>query len=833
MLVLKFGGTSVASPAAVGNIIGILTDHTHRGKVSALVVSALSGVTDGLIEIARLARDREARYTDALSALRERHSGLAAAFLDGDALSETIEYMEETWRELDRVLDGVSALGELSARTLDAVMSFGERQSAFLLSRVFTHKGAPSAFLDARKLVKTDAEFGTARFLETETYQNINTFFSSLENKKEIQVVTGFIGSTKDGITTTLGRGGSDLTASIFGAALNADVVEIWTDVDGILTADPKLVKNAFRIEEISYNEAMELSHFGAKVVYPPTMRPALAKGVSIRILNTFNPSCAGTLIKNNADAGLYPIRGISSMNKAALVRVQGAGMVGVAGFSARLFGALARKKINIILITQSSSEYSICFAVLPQDVAAAEAAINEEFAREMDSGLIDPVEITRDLAVIAVVGAQMRKTSGCSGKFFHALGRNGVNVIAIAQGSSELNISAVISKNDEAKALNAVHEAFFLAGTRSVNLFLIGTGLIGGTLLDQIAAHREILSDEHRIRVNLAGAADSKRMIFSSEPDGIDPKIVKNLLKDNISPNSAKNLPLQPFDLDGFIEKMREMNLPNTAFCDCTASNTVALRYADVLKSAIPIVTPNKRANSGALDYYREITHYSRERGIPYLYETTVCAGLPVISALRDLFLSGDKVRRIEAVLSGTLSYIFNNFDGKKPFSALVREAKAKGYTEPDPRDDLNAMDAARKALVLARECGMSLEFSAVSIEPILPSQCFEAETVEKFFDELEKADAGFEKRRADAENAGKALRYVAVIEDNSAKISIRAESEGSPFRSLTDADNIVVITSDRYSSLPMVIKGPGAGAQVTAGGVFADIVRIAKTIV
>jgi aspartokinase/homoserine dehydrogenase 1 len=494
-----------------------------------------------------------------------------------------------------------------------------------------------------------------------------------------------------------------------------------------------------------------------------------------------------------------------------------------VAGFSSRLFGALARRRINVILITQNSSEYSICFAVLPFDTGAAEAAINGEFEREIAAGAIDPPAVEGDLAIIAVVGSRMKSISGISGKVFHALGRNGINVVAIAQGSSELNISAVIARQDEAKALNAIHEAFFLSAVRSVNLFLLGLGLIGGTLLEQIAGHKEILADQHKIRINLVGAANSRNMVFNRE--GLDVKKVREILSGSTG-SEAYQLPL-------FIQRMKEMNLPNAAFCDCTASDLVSAAYGDILESSIPIVTPNKRANSGSFDYYRRLTGYSRDRGIPYLYETTVCAGLPVISTLRDLFLSGDRVRRIEAVLSGTLSFIFNNFDGSKSFSTLVREAKAKGYTEPDPRDDLNAMDAARKALILARECGMALEFSQVAIEPILPQACFKAKDVDAFFAELEKADAGFEKRRSAAAAAGKALRYVAVIEEGSARISLREEKPESPFRSLVDADNIVVITTGRYSKLPMVIKGPGAGAEVTAGGVFADIVRIARTLV
>jgi aspartokinase/homoserine dehydrogenase 1 len=836
MVVLKFGGTSVGSPEAIKKLIDIVKDKEHEGRVQAVVVSAFSGITDNLIDMARRASLGEPSYTDGLEPLRKRHQDTAAAFLSGETLKNTEVRIDRIFTELTRTLDGIAILKELSPRTLDLTMSFGERLSASLLASILTASGIPAEYLDARPLITTDSRYGNAGFLPKESFAKLRAFFQSLEKGKPVlQIATGFIASTAEGYTTTLGRGGSDLSAAIIGAALGAEEVEIWTDVDGILTADPRLVKNAFLIKAISYVEAMELSHFGAKVLYPPTIKPALELGIPIRVRNTFNPQGGGTRIIKDASSGNFPIRGISSMNNVSLVRVQGSGMVGVTGFSSRLFGALARRRINIILITQSSSEYSICFAVLPQDAPGAEAAIKEEFDREITAAAIDHPVVEKDLAIIAVVGARMKSTSGISGKVFHALGRNGVNVIAIAQGSSELNISAVVSGADEAKALNAIHEAFFLSGVRSVNLFLLGTGLIGGTLMDQIAEHREILADEFKIRINLIAAANSRHMIF--RPEGLDPSRIKALLKKTGDPGPGPGLPaetnLLPFDLSSFIEKMKALNLPNSAFCDCTSSDTTAYRYEGILQAAIPIITPNKRANSGSYEYYKTLTSYSREWGIPYLYETTVCAGLPVISTLRDLFLSGDRVYRIEAVLSGTLSYIFNNYDGSKSFSALVREAKAKGYTEPDPRDDLNAMDAARKALILARECGMSLEFSAVAVEPLLPPACFEAAGVEAFFSELEKADASFEKRRIEAAAEGKVLRYVAVIEEGSARLSLRAEPSGSPFRSLVDSDNIVVITTGRYSSLPMVIKGPGAGAQVTAGGVFADIVRIARTLV
>ena len=838
MLVLKFGGASTGNVRGIERIIDILKDKDHLGNVCVVVVSAFSGETDSLIELARTASRGDA-YAQQVNSFCKRYKDFTARFIKGAERKNAVNSIESAITGLSRILDGISLLGELSDRSLDLIMSFGERLCADMIARILSSAGIEAGFLDARELVKTDAAYGRANILHAETEANIRTFFKG--HKKPLQVVTGFIASTLEGHTTTIGRDGSDLSAAVFAAALGAKKLEIWSDVDGILTADPKLVGNAFRIEEISYIEAMEISHFGARVIFPPSVKPALEKGIPIVIRNTFNPSCTGTKIVKKAAAGKFPIRGISSISNAALIRIQGSGMVGVAGFSARVFGALARKGISVMLITQSSSEYSICFAVLPADVPLAEMVLKEEFANEIRNGSIDKPVVEKDLSIVAAVGSAMKSTSGISGRVFHALGRNGINIIAIAQGSSETNISAVISKSDEAKALNAIHDAFFFAQQRSVNLFLVGTGLIGGTLLDQIADNLEKLADRDMIKINLIGAANYDKMIFShnahaafdasgkvSAQAGLDPKKTKKLLNE-----AGAGEGTEAFNLAVFIEKMVSLNLPNSCFCDCTASEEISASYEKILHQSIPIVTPNKKANSGSMDYYRRLTNYSRERGIPYLYETTVGAGLPVISTLRDLFLSGDKVLRIEAVLSGTLSFIFNNFNGSKNFSALVRDAKAMGYTEPDPRDDLNAMDAARKILILARECGLSLEFANVKIEPILPQACFKAKNIDAFFLELEKTDTVFEKRRAQASAEGKLLRYVAVIEEGRAKLSLRGESEGSPFRSLVDSDNIVVITTERYSKLPMVIKGPGAGAQVTAGGIFADIVRTARTLV
>jgi aspartokinase/homoserine dehydrogenase 1 len=800
-------------------VYAIVTGGEYRGRVRTVVVSAFSGVTDTLIGAGRKAAVGDVGCREDVEALRKRHLDAAAELLDADKADagRLTAYINGMFDDLERILGGVEAIRELSPRTLDLVMSAGERLSAKIVAVYFAARGTEAEYLDSRLVVKTDAAFGKARWLPAETGAAVGEYFA---RHTALQIAAGFIGEAADGSTTTLGRGGSDFTAAILAAVLGAESVEIWTDVDGILSADPRLVQNAFRMDEISYTEALELSHFGAKVIYPPTVRPALEKDIPILIRNTFNPDGKGTWIKKDAAPSLYPIRGLSSLSNVSLLRLQGSGMAGVAGFASRFFSALARRSISVILITQASSEYSICVAVEPAEVYAAAAAAIEEFDREIASGGLEPPSIENACSIIAAVGLRMKSTPGIAGAVFYALGRNGVNIKAIAQGSSETNISAVIARQDEVKALNAIHEAFFLSGTKSVNLFLVGAGLIGSTLLEQISAQREILKERYKIRVNLAGVANSRRMIF--DITGIAPEKTRVLLENG-----------EPFDLDGFIVRMKAMNLPNACFCDCTASDTVAAAYASILESAIPVVTPNKRANSGGYAYYQKINGYSRDRGIPYLYEVTVCAGLPVISILRDLHLAGDKVRRIEAVLSGTLSFIFNNFDGTKPFSALVREGKAKGYTEPDPRDDLNAKDAARKALILARECGEHLELSDVDIEPILPEHCLSAPNVDAFFAALETCDADFERRRAAAKKKGAALRYVAVIENGTASLKMREEPPESPFRSLVDADNIVVITTDRYHTLPMVIKGPGAGAAVTASAVFADIVRTARTLV
>ncbi|MGA2548116.1 MAG: bifunctional aspartate kinase/homoserine dehydrogenase I [Rectinemataceae bacterium] len=825
MKIAKFGGTSVGSPEAVKALVGIVRE---RGQ-SVVVVSAFAGVTDALIATAEASAARDSSWIDRYEAIGERHRDTLSALTggglaDAGALREAEQRIESLLMELLEVLSGIKALRELSKRTLDLVMSFGERLSAVVIAAAFRSAGIDAVAVDARALIVAEGDFGNARPVSEATVNATRSHLFPRDDGPKLgggplPVVTGFIASTPSGETITLGRGGSDYTAAIIGAVLGADEVEIWTDVDGILTADPRKVPDAFSLDSLSYEEAMELSHFGAKVIYPPSIQPALERGIPIRILNTFNPSFAGTTIASDAAPSRYPVRGISSISSAALVRVQGPGLVGVMGIAMRLFGCLARRRVNIILISQASSERSICFAALPSDKGAIVAAIADEFGPELADGRIGEPVIEIDKAIIAIVGERMKHTPGISGRVFHSLGRNGVNVSAIAQGSSEINISAVIDAADEARALNAVHEAFFLSGTRSVNVFLAGCGLVGGTLLKQIARQRTVLSEDYSVRVEVIGIANSRKMLIRES--GISLDAWKDLLETEG----------ESTDLAAFVDRARDLSLPNAVFVDCTASDAVPRLYERALRGSTAVVTPNKRGNTGPLPFYFELMRAARESGSPYLYETTAGAGLPVISTLHDLMVSGDRIVRIEAMLSGTIGYVLSNYDGSSSFATLLRKAKELGYTEPDPRDDLCAADAARKALILARECGRELEFADIAIEPLLPPSCVEAPSVEAFFVELEREEPFF--RAMIERSKGANLVYAATIDDTGIRLGLRAAAQGDPLFGLRDAENVVAFTTGRYSALPLVVRGPGAGGEVTAGGLFADIVRIAKSLV
>ncbi len=633
-----------------------------------------------------------------------------------------------------------------------------------------------------------------------------------------IPVVTGFIARTEKGDTITFGRGGSDYSAALIAASIDAEELEIWTDVDGILTADPRKVADAFSIPALNYEEAMELTHFGAKVIYPPTIQPALEKDIPIRIRNSFNPSFPGTVITFDAPPSKYPVRAVTSITPITLARLQGPGMIGVRGVAGRLFACLAEKGVNIVLISQASSERSICFAISPGDNDRALAAIGEEFSIELADGRIGTPVLEDDKAIIAVVGERMRHKPGISARIFGALGSSGVNVAAIAQGSSELNVSAVVDEKDEAKALRAIHDAFFLAGKKTVNVFLVGHGVVGSTLLEQLREHRTILLRDFSVRVNLVGLSDRKRMLL--DPAGIDLDRWKPELE-------ARG---EPAELGAFVARAKAMGLPNSAFVDCTASVEPPLLYPELLKAAVAIVTPNKKGNSGSMAAWRELMDTARQTGTSYLYETTAGAGLPIISTMKDLIVSGDRIVRVDAMLSGTLGYIVANFDSEKGLARLVRKARELGYTEPDPREDLGARDFARKALIIARECGFPFEYDDIVIEPIVSAAAMAAPNLQAFYAALEE-ERMFERRFESARARGCSLVFAATISVEGIRLALQEVSSDHPLHGLNDAENVVTFTTNRYSTMPLVVRGPGAGAAVTAGGVFADIVRIARS--
>lgn len=813
MKVLKFGGSSVAEPERIRSIVDILKGYYTKGEKFTVVFSAFGGVTDMLIEMGSLAAKGDEAYQEKFDAFRQRHIDAVDELLQGEYKAMVLPEMERSNEVLKNLLYGIFLVREASKRTMDYVLSFGERNSAFIISHVLRQSGINASYLDARRIVKTDKTFGAGRVDFKLTYQKIREHYAQ---HPDVQVVTGFVASAKGGLTTTLGRGGSDYTASLIAAGLEASGIEIWTDVDGVLTADPRRVRRAFTIPSMTYAEAMEMSHFGAKVIYPPTLQPALLKKIPLYIKNTFNPNFAGTLISNQPHPDAHAVKGISSIGNVALLTLSGSGLFGVPGIAGRLFSSLATADINVILITQGSSEHSISFAVQPSVANRARKRVEAEFEYEMSMNVVDPVKIEEDLSVVAIIGENMRYQPGISGRLFQAMGKNGINAVAIAQGSSELNISVVINRSDEAKALNALHEAFFLSETKELHLFMIGVGLIGSTLIEQVKAQAAFLKEKRGLELRIVGLANSRKMLFQEE--GIDLDNWREAL-------DACEVKMDPAI---FVGKMKEMNLSNTIFVDNTASGQVTAYYEDILDSSIPISTPNKIAISSGFAQYQRLKAIAAKRDVQFLYETNVGAGLPVISTLNDLIISGDRILKIEGVVSGSLSFIFNNFEAGTRFSDIVKQAQELGYTEPDPRVDLNGLDVQRKLIILSRETGLPMEASDVEIENILPQACRQAETVEAFFAELEKADETFEQLRQDAEQEQKALRMVASLDEGKARISLQKVDSSHPFYSLSGSDNMIVFTTERYKERPLVVRGPGAGAEVTAAGVFAEIITI-----
>lgn len=813
MKVLKFGGSSVGSTDAILKTISIIRAAAVDGKI-AVVLSAMQGTTDALINAGRRAESGDDGYVEVLAQIGERHlETINELFANGDR-SDISEFFEVTIRELENLYEGVRLICELSPKTLDRILSFGEIVSSKIVAAKLASIGVDATWADSRSYIKTDPTYGSASVDLPHTYDSIHSFLNS--DTSQIVVFPGFIASDKDGNTTTLGRGGSDYTAALIAAAVDAEVLEIWTDVSGMMTADPRFVRGVREIPNITYREAMELSHFGAKVIYPPTIQPVMSKGIPILVKNTFDPDAVGTLIESESTATAGMIRGITSIDNIAVLSLEGSGMVGIPGFSKRLFDALSRSQINVILITQSSSEHSICVAVEDKFAEDARVAVDREFEYEIDLGRIEPLGVETGFAILALVGDNMKEHTGVSGRMFTTLGNNGVNIHAIAQGSSERNISAVISSRDVRKAVNTLHEEFFSDGSKQINLYIAGVGTVGRRLLDQLSRQHQHLLDELKLNVRVVGIANSKQATLADEE--IDLTGYTGELAASDTTNIA-----------AFTDAIIERNMRNSIFVDVTASGDVVEQYGKLLAKSVSVIACNKIAASSEFSDYEELKNTAREYAANFFFETNVGAGLPVINTLNDLLRSGDKVRRIEAVLSGTLNFVFNNYDGSRPFAEVVSQAQDEGYTEPDPRLDLSGTDVARKILILARESGHRMEMGDIANEGFLPQSCLEG-SVEDFYSEMLKHEAHFRKLLDDAIGDGKMLKYIASLNDGKASVGLQSIGPDHNFANLTGKDNAVLFYTDRYPEQPLVIKGAGAGADVTAAGVFADIVRAAR---
>jgi bifunctional aspartokinase / homoserine dehydrogenase 1 len=819
MKIYKFGGTSLGSAGRIKNVADIIAGALAECKL-IVVVSAIHRVTDLLLESASKASSGDIGYQSTVDELEQLHLSIAGELFSGALLQDVTASIRAELLELHDIVQGLFLLGELSEKSLALVLGFGERLSARMVSSYLQERNIASFFVDARELIVTDANYVDARVDAHASELNIRKRFASFEG---VPVVTGFIAAASDGSSTTLGRGGSDYTASILGAALESSEIWIWTDVDGFFSADPKRVRDARVLPYISYAEAMELSHAGARVLHPLAVQPAMKAGIPLLIKNSFNPAAQGTRIERVAPSEIsqiLPVTGLSSINKVVLLNMSGSGMVGVPGIASRLFTCLARHRINIIFISQASSEQSITLAITPSQAAKAKTILEEEFFDEIESRQIEPFVIRRNLAMIAVVGNNMSGHPGVSAQLFETLGKNGINVIAVAQGASEMNISLVIEAHDEDKALNCIHESFFLS-QRKVHLFIAGTGTIAKSLIGQISAHRLNLQQDNDLDVVVCGMANTRNIAF--DHNGIDLQNWQSALLPRIEHHG----------IEGYLQLIREKNLHNTIFVDCTASARVAEMYPDLLLANISVVTANKLGMAGPWPLYRSIREAQRKSNARFLYETNVGAGLPIINTLNDLKNSGDKIISIEGVLSGTLSFIFNELRKGGRFSEIVRRAQEAGYTEPDPRDDLSGADFARKFLILGRELGFTLEFGDVVCESLVPQEYRGEMTVPEFLDRLPGVDAWYAEAIAEAAKEGMTIAYAGEIRDGKASIGVKRIPLASPIAGLSGSENMVVFTTERYRTTPLVVRGPGAGGEVTAGGVFADILRIASYLV
>ena len=806
MKVLKFGGTSVGTPEAVLQVKQIVD---RLDAPAVVVVSALGGVTDQLITLSAKAVDPAADYLPMLDELHARHDQMVRSVLPSHRQEEILQGVSNCFDELSRILQGVHLIGELTPKTADAIVAYGERLSSSIVAALLNAR-----HIDSRHLIRTHLEGGKHRVDFETTHAAIAA--ADLSNSP-LTVMGGFIASdVESGRTTNLGRGGSDYTAAILAAALGAEVLEIWTDVDGFMTADPRVIPTAFTIDELSYDEATELCNFGAKVVYPPTIFPVCARNIPILVRNTFNPSGHHTVIRRDAAPSSRLIRGISSIADTALVTVSGMAMVGVVGVNRRIFASLAQAGISVFMVAQSASETSTSLAVTPADAQRACEILDTEFSREIAAGAMNPAGCRTGLSTVAVVGENLRHHTGTVGRLFSVLGRNGIGVNAVALGALEMSVSFVIERSMLRKALNVLHDSFFMGNREELNLFICGTGTVGDQLIRQLAAQNPVLREKRGLNLNLVGVGGRRKAAY--DVAGIAPADYRAALDNSNEPGGIERM----------VNRILELNVFNAVFVDCTASPDVAAHYRTLLEHNVHVVTANKVAASGPYEDYAALKDTARRRGVKFLFETNVGAGLPIIGTIGDLIASGDRIKSIEAVLSGTLNYVFNTISAEVPLSEAVRLAQANGYSEPDPRMDLCGMDVVRKITILARESGYRVETADISIEPFLPAELFEGST-EAFMAALLQLDAAFERERQRLVAEGKCWRYVAEWKDGKGSVGLREIPIGHPLYQLEGSNNIICLTTARYDT-PMIIRGYGAGAAVTAAGVFADVMRVAN---
>jgi len=813
MNVLKFGGSSVASAQTIQQVLQIVANHSKKNNLF-VVVSALGGITDLLLQAGNEAASNNEAFKNTLSIIEKRHLDTVRELIPVTSQSAVISTVKSKLNDLESLCEGAYLLSELSPKTSAVIASFGEILSSYIISEAAKAQNLDLALQDSRNFITTiEAEKVTVNYPVTNS--KIEAFAKNNSNK--IVLFPGFVAQTESGEPTTLGRGGSDFTAAILASAMNAEELLIWTDVSGMFTANPRVVKQAKPVSHISYQEAMELSHFGAKVIYPPTIQPVLEKNIPIYIKNTFAPDDFGTLITREVSDRKQAVTGISHIENIAVITLEGSGMVGIPGFSKRLFETLFAEKINVILITQASSEHSICLAIERKDMDKAKTVIDAAFEFEISKGKVLPTKVETEVAILALVGDNMVNHQGLSGKMFSTLGKNNVNIRAIAQGASEKNISIVIAKKDIDKALNSLHEAFFEVSSKQLNLFITGVGNVGGKLIEQLQQQADFLKENLRLKINVVALANSRKMVFNAE--GIELTNWKEALENGESATPKS-----------FFEKANALNLRNSIFVDNTATDKIASVYKDYLANSISVVTCNKIACADTYVNYNELKQLSREYGASFLFETNVGAGLPIIDTLNNLIASGDQVRKIQAVLSGSLNFVFNYYKKGVTFFDIVKQAQEQGYTEPDPKIDLSGVDVARKILILARESGNIMELSDIHNNAFLPQSSLDTDNVPDFFESLKNNESHFEAILQEALDKDCRLKYVAQYEDGKASVGLQHIPSDHPFYNLEGSDNIVLFYTDRYPEQPLIVKGAGAGADVTASGIFADIIRIGK---